>query len=197
MISVAKLIAAAPSVASANPVELGNMIDRAVAFVQTQTRRYFGPVEGITEYVCGTGGRSLPLREVAVIDADSPLDSVEERQYPGADATVIDNTAYRVKTEDDESYLIRTDGLIWWAGYEYAVTYQHGYDLDMGPKDIESVIVGLVEIWMEAATGSDLKSETIGGYSYTKFDAASVATTIAAIPGAADTIAAWRRVVLA
>lgn len=196
MISVATLQAALPAAATADTVELGNMIERARVFIEKTTRRYFGSIETHTEYVYGTGSRVLRLKEQAVIeDTDYPEDSitVAERPWPGDAMTAIEGFLIRLQEEDKVSLLVRTGGSVWTKGYEYAVTYERGYGIDNGPPDIAQLIIDLIEPRLTTAGGEVLQSESIGGVSYTRFKE----TDLDLIDDGWSTIENWRRAVFA
>jgi hypothetical protein len=166
----------------------------AVAYVETQTRRYFGPLVAHTEVVRGNGTSALYLSHWAQ-DA-LPLDNydligltVAERQYPGNDPGSIDD--YDLRALDGETVLLRHGGGSWLRGYEYTVTYTRGYLEGEEPADIRMVVANLVKnAWDSLTDDENLRSETIGGYSYT-FGTSDLMDSDKA------TIDAWRRLVVA
>jgi hypothetical protein len=193
MITVGKLQAAAPAAAKADPVLLQDMIDRALAFIESQTRRAFGLPATVTEFLSGNGSRILRLPEPpAVPDSDGEIDLVEERAYPGAPAAIVPLEEIQVRLSGNNAYLARLGGPIWCQGFEYAVTYRHGYELDHGPKDIEQLLIDLIALRLAFRGKDGMRSETIGGYSYTRFGEGDLDS----IDGAWATVRAWRRLVL-
>lgn len=168
---------------------LAEFRDRAIAFVERQTTRYFGAPRTVTEYVEGNGARALTLAEA--VRAGTP--TVEERGCPGAAATAV--TTFALRREGTRSVLVRTDG--WWRlGWEYAVTYEQGYADDAGPGDIAALVIALVGQRLATRGKEGLASETIGGYAYTHpaihaFEDGD----LRAIPGAVRTLEAWRPLV--
>jgi len=177
-----------------DPPVLQHLVERAIEFVQTQTRRYFGPTQEWTEYLIGSGSRVLRLPEAAA----APITAIEERPFPGDDPAVIADTDFLQRDVDTITHLVRKGGVVWTDGYEYAVTFQRGYGVGDGPKDIEQLILDLIALRLANVGREGLLSETIGGYSYSR--PAVYAFTdgdLKAIPGAFATIEQWRRLVLA
>jgi hypothetical protein len=167
----------------------------AVAYVETQTRRYFGPLISHTEVVRGNGSSSLYLAHYGVDSApddeyDLVVAVVDERQYPGNDPNTVED--YELRALDGETVLMRHAGAPWIRGYEYTVTYTRGYVAGEEPADIRQVVINLVKAAWESVTDDEnLRSETIGGYSYV----AAASNMMDATDKA--TIDAWRRLVIA
>lgn len=166
----------------------------AVAFVETQTGRYFGPLVEATEEIDGSGTGKLWLSEIPADnpddDYDGPLVLVSGAPI-GSDALAVESFALRTKGRD--SVLVRTDGETWLSGYEYVVNYWKGYAAGEEPGDIRQLVLDLVSAKWQGMDDVLLKSETVGGYSYTRFDASD----LAGIVGGQATIDAWRRLVYA
>lgn len=120
----------------------------AVAYIERQTGRYYGPERAHTEVVTGTGGTRLFLEGPVLSDVYdvAQITSVNEALYPGSEQTEI------VGNEDD-GFVVRTDvlyrkgGGIWLRGYEYEVVYQQGYAEGQEPADIRQAVVQLVTHW--------------------------------------------------
>lgn len=165
----------------------------AVAFIERQTDRYFGPPEEITEYVTGAGGRRIWLRDHPIVDEYHAL-AIVERSYPGGDATEISDSVWQLRESDREFPLVRlgSDGP-WTRDFEYAVTYWRGYEEGDEPADIRQLVLDLVKVRWQLRGHEALRSETIGGYSYVRFGNDDVD----ACAGAWSTIEAWRRPVYA
>lgn len=192
MISVTKVRAAVPAAASiTDDAVLEDVIARALAFVQTYTRRYFGTPETVTEFLEGTCRYNLYLSErPQALDSDDPLVTVVERCTPSSTTNAV--TAFTVRECDTyRAVLNRNDGAVWGSGYEYAVTYFRGYEVDNGPKDIEQILIDLVALKLNTRGREGLKSETIGGYSYTLGDFSG--SEVDALPGAKSILNTWRR----
>lgn len=204
MIDVEDLLAATGAEdTAANRATLEELERNALAWVQNQTGRYFGPPEQVTEYITGTGGRRIYLRDHPVLDiteyyydADTEV-LVAEAAYPGADLTEIEETGFQVRLSEREFALWRLgDAQLWTASpYEYAITYYRGYLPGEEPGDIRQLVLDLVLVrWKIRAEGmTGLRSETIGGYSYTRFGNDDVD----AVSGGWSTIHSWRRPVVA
>lgn len=172
-----------------------DMMERARVFVERQTHRYFGPKIEVTEVVPGTGTRTLGLRDQPVGDVVSVVGQAYPGSTPGEIAAVTGSITdgYELRRTDEDAYVVRSGGGVWTEGWEYLVTYTRGYDLDAAPKDIEAVVIGLVAMRFNLLGYEGLRSETIGGYAWTRFGEGD----LDAIDGAWHTIKAWRRLVLA
>lgn len=196
MVSLTKLRANVKAAIAVDNDVLQGMIDRAVDFLETQTRHYFGPVVTVTEYLNGAGSRHLYLAEpIAVVDSDSGDITVEERPYPGAVATVIAIDEFQARPAKHQTLLVRggSSGAMWTRGLEYAVTYEQGYAVDGLPGDIEQLVMDLIALRLKFLGKEGMRSESIGGYSYTRFGEGDLDS----IDGAKATIEAWRRPVFA
>jgi hypothetical protein len=173
----------------------------AVAFVQNYTGRYFGPPELVEEYVTGRGGRRLYLRDHVTYDPSYPDDPavvlVDERTIPGDGPTAFtQDTDFVYRALGRENVLIRfgTTWGQWTEPYEYAVTYWRGYPPGDEPADIRQLVKDMVLVkWQTLQGDAALQSETIGGYSYTRFKDADMD----AVTAGWDTLALWKPVVFA
>ena len=117
MLSLAKLRAAIPDAESIEEEVLEPILARALQFVETQTHRYFGIPELVTERLRGTDSYYLWLSErVYEADSDPEDPEVEERPFPGGVATAVSAEAYEVREGEDISYLVRVDGKAWSLG---------------------------------------------------------------------------------
>lgn len=172
------------------------LIEGAHAFVEKQTGRSFRAAASGTLYLDGGGSRRLYLPEPPILTGTPPAYdvAVEERSYPGADATtLVLDTDFALRPNNGAPYLVRLENLVWRQGYEYAVAYTTGYEDDEYPADIVDLVAGLVSLRVQLGGMEAVRSESVGGYSYTRFGEGD----LDAIPGARDTIAAWRRPVYA
>lgn len=183
-----------------NATQVEDLERGAVAFIQTQIGRYFGPPELVEEFAIGNGGRRLYLRDHVTNGPDEyedepPMLVVVERSVPGGTASVlVQGVDFDLRQQEKESYLVRLDGGVWTKDNEYAVTYWRGYQAGEEPEDIRALVIALVRFgWESIVEGTlGMKSETIGGYSYERFgkdDLESVSGW--------DTIEAWHRPVVA
>jgi hypothetical protein len=172
----------------------------ALAFVQTQARRYFGPPAPVTEYLAGTGSRSLWLSDVP-LEPEEPADPeddptprvlVLDLNHAAAAATPLEDFDLRVADERDAA-LVRHGALRWSPLREYAVTYQRGYREGEEPGDIRQLVLDLVSVKFALRGSEGLRSESMGGYSYTRIGE----TDMDAATGGWATIHAWRRPVFA
>lgn len=194
MIDVSELIDLLDGATDADTAELVELEKNAVAFIGTQTRRYFGPIEEYAEVLKGTGTQNLWLTDIAVdqIPADyydALVVSVVERRYAGNEGTpVLD---FEVRVQDGEARLVRTNGAVWTKDFEYTVTYWRGYAPGDEPADIRQLVLDLVTTRWNLRDLEGLKSESIGGYSYTRFEVGDLDIEQQA------TIKAWRRLVVA
>jgi hypothetical protein len=163
----------------------------ALAFVQTQTRRYFGPPAPTTEYLIGLGTRHLwipdtPLAAEPDVDPAVVIGEVEAGTDP---VPVLD---FDLRLFDVDAVAVR-HGRIGWQRREYAVSYIRGYPAGEEPGDIRQLVIDLVSIKRTLRGMEALRSESVGGYSYARFGESD----IDAVMGGWATINAWRRVVLA
>lgn len=191
MISLARLQKAIAAPENWDAGLAQDMTDRARVFVERQTHRYFGPKANVTEAARGTGTRQLMLRDNVV----GEVVSVIEQEYPGATPTTIAvvsesvTDGYELRHTAEDSVLVRSGGGVWTFDWEYLVTYERGYAIDKGPKDIEALVIGLVGMRFKLIGREGLRSEDIGGYAWTRFGEGD----LDALDGAWDTIKAWRR----
>lgn len=177
-----------------------SLIDGALAFVESETRRSFRAQAPVEEIIVGRGSRNLWLSEPPVLGIDYEAITVMEAAYPGADPTEIEEgtgNGFAVRLLGNErtreAVLVRLGREIWRRGYEYTVRYTRGYTDETFPADIADLVAGLVSLRLSLAGVEAVRSETIGGYSYTRFGEGD----LDAIPGARATIENWRRAVLA
>lgn len=198
MIDVADLLLwpplAATGATEADAAALAELERGVVAFLQTQTGRYFGPPELVSEFAEGAGISRLWLRDHATHDPEASgpdeVVSVEERNVPGADPTLIGN--YELRQADRESLLVRLGGDVWLMDFEYEVLYWRGYQVGEEPADIRALVMDLVTARWALRESFGLKSETIGGYSYTRFGPED----LEACGVGSYTLDAWRRPIL-
>jgi hypothetical protein len=195
MISLEKLRGRVPGAAAVDPLVLTDLIASAVELLESLTGRYFGPPEGVIEYLTGDGTHSLALPEPPLArDSGDVIGAVEERRHPGGPATTIPASGFDVRLAGNVAYLVRLAQWPWRHGYEYAVPYSRGYEIDAGPRDIEQLLIGLIRLQLDLADKNlALRSETISGYGWTRMGAGD----LEAIEGAKATIAAWTRPVFA
>lgn len=173
----------------------------AVAYIQMYTQRFFGPPEEVEEILSGEGGRRLYLRDIPVDPVEDPdypsfgpLTVVDTRCYPGGTLTALEETAYELRRVGLEAFLVRNGYRgVWEQDHEYLVTYWRGYWPGEEPADIRQLVKDMVKSKYTALTIEGLKSETIGGYSYTQFSPRDLETTM----GAVGTLDLWRRLVFA
>jgi hypothetical protein len=173
---------------------------QALAYLSRQTGRYFGPLEYHTETLSGRGTGSLWLSEPVLLDYE-PLPPVPEdpdvpedpEWTPPALMVEIDGRMLAPdRYEVDGRTLHHLGGWrSWpWGVRNVRVSYWRGYTEETLPDDIAGAVRALLRLWASRTEG--LKSETIGGYSYTVADA----TTDGLPPIVRDTIHAWRRVLV-
>ena len=98
----------------------------AVAFVERETGRYFGPVQMVTEFFSGVAGQAILLR-------DEPTGAVTVEESTGTGwVTVTDYTR-------TGRFLYHT---VAWSPYvDIRVTYQRGYAEGKEPGDIRGAVL--------------------------------------------------------
>jgi hypothetical protein len=170
--------------------------ERAVAFVEAQTDRYFRAPVDVTEFHTGRGWPILTLSAIANV---APT-TVTERPYPGGTDTVITASAddgFVVRPGTRMTRLIRKNGLAWIDCYEYEITFKRGYTTGQEPGDIRQLVIDLVSLkfGLRDSAGGGIQSESIGGYSYRTGDFSRA--DLDAIPTAGETVRLWRGLVYA
>lgn len=192
MISDAKIRAALDLEATdPTPQLLAAFRDRALGYIETQTGHFFGVPEETVEFLRGDGSRYLRLSDVGAVT------QVLESAYPGGDQTALSGEGsgadFTAREASHTTYLVRlgSDG-VWTADYEYEVHYTRGYLVDTGPKDIERLLLGIIGLAWRLQGNEGLRSETIGGYAWTRFGDGGLDS----IDGAKETIDLWRRRVM-
>lgn len=145
--------------------------DRMLAWVENQTQRYFREPKEFVERLSGDGTTALWIREMPVMDGESvpePVLSVEVRK----------GGMWDLVSEDDYDlidYLPVGPHLLehvtrWPIGRRnIRVIYESGYD--RLPGDIEQLILEVTGHTYRERGKEGLRSESIGGYSYTRADA--------------------------
>lgn len=155
--------------------------DRELEWVERQTGRHFRAVENVTWYLRGSGTRRLWLPEVPK-KADGTAAVVTDltvvyRLYPGATDTALTDSAddgFVLREEDGSAFLIRKGGYVWSSSYEFQVTAKQGYATGSLPPDIEGLVLRrAARRWLDLGA-ENVRSETIGPYSYTRADAVGV-----------------------
>jgi hypothetical protein len=146
MIPIEQLKAALriPSSRQSEDDYLAELEQEAVARVSQHTGRYYGSADETTEYVDGTDGAFIWLKEEPIV-SDAITMTVTERWGVADTGTVID-------ADDDDGYIVRGRKLyrkngVWTRGYEYEITYTRGYTAGEEPADIRKKVIGLVVLW--------------------------------------------------
>lgn len=159
----------------------------AVAVVQRETGRNFGPVANLAETFDG-GGVSLwlasdpnPADAVTGVDRWNREDAAWEAQ---------EGTDYRVIGRQ----VIRADGAAWERGYTlWRVRYPAGYQAGEEPPDIREAVIAMVKASFAAETAggsAGMESEKIGDYQYKRLPVGTMAT-MADGRTVADVLASW------
>lgn len=102
----------------------------ALAHLERETGRHFGPREQVTERLAGTGTAALWL-------ADEPAGEV----------VITDGTHVLLGWERQGRRLVRPLG--WDAGREYTATYTRGYEQGEEPADVRLAVMQLVALLYE------------------------------------------------
>lgn len=174
----------------------------AVQFIQSQTQRYFGPLELTTEIITGLGHKRLWLAEPPVeVSSGDPTAMVEEATYPGAEQTEYEegvdfSVRYfgNIGGPDYQGFLMRLgSGTVWTIAYEYEVTYWRGYAEGDEPGDIRQLVLDMCSVKSTLVGREGFRSETAPDYSYVRFGEGD----LDAVPGGRATLDAWKRLVYA
>lgn len=139
---------------------------RAVAYLESETRRYFGPPAPITEVLDGSGAQSLWLAETP---AAAPALVLEARESDAWTAVSADDF-----TQEGPALYHDTE---WRKGARlYRATYTRGYAAGEEPAEVRGAVLQLVHLW------------------YTHRSDVAIGTVAAKIPHGVDrVIHAWRR----
>jgi hypothetical protein len=113
---------------------LDRLEDEAVEIVQSYTGQSYALTGEITEYIKGFGTDSLFLSQNAAADPTEVLESA----YAGDAGTEVTDWVRR------GNRLIRASGGVWHLGYEYTVTYEHGYAEDAEPANVRLAVKRIV-----------------------------------------------------
>ena len=122
-------------VEDASQADLVEELERAaVAFVERETGRYFGPVQMVTEFFSAVAGRAILLR-------DEPTGAVTVEE-----STVAGWVAPTDYTRDGR-FLYHT---VAWSPYvDIRVTYQRGYAEGKEPGDVRMLVLHLVQHYFD------------------------------------------------
>lgn len=141
--------------------QIQELMVRAQAIIERETGWYFGPPRETEEVLDGTGTAKLFLRQ-------PPVDPSELRMYarPAAtdEWTEIQTTLYEL---EGRGVYVPTR---WLKGLRnFRATYREGFTDP--PGDVAQLFLDLVTAkWKGRGDRTDLVSETIGDYSYTRAD---------------------------
>lgn len=178
----------------------------AVAFIEAQTQRYFGPPQEFEEVLEGNGRRRLWLSEPPVedpSDSDGILVGLAEAAYPGAaptDPALEEGTDFLLRYMGNAGApgytgtVVRTgSGTVWTLTYEYTATYWRGYESGSEPGDIRQLVLDLVSVRQSLLGREGFRSESAPDYSYVRFGEGD----LDAVSGGRATVDAWKRLVFA
>ena len=128
-------------VEDASQADLVEELERAaVAFVERETGRYFGPVQTVTETFSGVSGRRLLLR-------DKPTGTV----------TVTENGVATTDFTADGRVLLHT---VTWSPYvDIRATYQRGYAEGQEPGDVRALVLQLTAHYYENRIGAPVPGD--------------------------------------
>jgi hypothetical protein len=183
----------------------------AVAFVQTQTKRYFGGAENRVDYCWGDDLDRLVMRDQPRI---SPVLTVVSSSGYGMTTTTVvpgDTDGYILQNGDKNmAVLLRKGGFVWDRELLFTLTYDRGYDTDTEPADIRNVVLWLVALafnmWQSGSGAGGpggvgpggLQSERLGDYAYVLAAAQNADDPdgfggVDKIPMILATLQAWKR----
>lgn len=174
-----------------------DLAERAAAFLERQSGRYFGPLLQRTVRLDGPGTDELWLDEAPVVDAGAvpPMALVVEERS-GDTWTTVDPLEY----EAVGAVLFRED-VVWdcgrrnfrvtfWSGYEWV--NQGTFDLAV-PDDVRQAVLDLVALKYRGRGAEGLQSEEIGGYRASRpAHYAFSEGDLKMVPGLLATIESWR-----
>jgi hypothetical protein len=137
------------------------LMDRAQAIIERETHLYFGPPRPADEIMDGTGTTKLFLHQ----DPVDPDDVIVYNRPAATDTWVV---------VDAEDYEIDGRGLYvasrWLKGKRnFRATYEEGFEIV--PGDVAQLFLDLISSrWTSRGERTDLQSERIGDYAYTRAD---------------------------
>lgn len=160
MITLATLKAHLGITTSADDAVLTALEQAAVEFVQNFTGRYFGPPDETTEIFDGV----YPSRALY------PLEVPFGTPAPVLESRNSDNTWTAI---DPVDYELIGSGFYPLSDFptgtrNIRITYTRGYEAGEEPADIRAAVINIVGAMYSARGSGGMKSETIGGYSYTR-----------------------------
>lgn len=189
MIPVEMLRAAVGATDDSRDDWLLSEMESALAFLQRETHRYFGPLQDRTDYLRPTREGWLWLTQ----DPASTDIMVVKRVAWSPDGDEVDAEDYEVR---GRQIILHTGAR---GGSEYEVWYPVGYgapDYEGAgglPADIRKAVLMLIKAASDiASTNAAKDAETIGGYSYSTSTGGSV-VDVAVPPFVQRTIQNWRR----
>lgn len=147
--------------------EITELMERAQAIIERETGWYFGSPRPADEIMDGTGTRKLFLKQFPV-DPDEVV--VYERPAATDDWVVVDEDDYEI---DGRGLYVASR---WLKGQRnFRATYDEGFEET--PGDIAQLFLELVNnAWKDRGERTDLQSEKIGDYSYTRADLERIAS---------------------
>lgn len=137
------------------------LIDRAQAIVERETGWYFGEPRAADEVLNGTGTTKI-FAPQNIVDPDGV--TVYSRPAATDSWTIVDEEDYEV---DGRGLYVASR---WLKGKRnFRITYEEGFD--PLPGDVHQLLLDLVSSkWKARGERTDLASEKIGDYSYTRAD---------------------------
>jgi hypothetical protein len=167
MIGIARLRGLVGVEGTDDDAVLSDLLAQAIETVEGECGRYFREPQEVEHVLVGYGVRDSALLPDAPVAGDTI--TVTEQEYPGATPTALaEGVDYDVRVNGRFACLARRDRGVWKRGWEYVVVYTRGFDFDALPRDVESVIVSMIARRYASIGSAGLRSETIGGYSYTR-----------------------------
>lgn len=137
------------------------LMDRAQALIEREVCLYFGPPRATEEILDGTGTTMMFIRQAPV---DPSAVVLSYRTGVTDDWSVVDSDDYEIS---DRGLFVPS---YWTRGKRnFKAAYQEGYNDP--PGDVAQLFLDLVTSkWKGRGDRTDLVSETIGDYSYTRAD---------------------------
>lgn len=173
-------------------IDIDRVIQRATATLERELHRFLSEPASVAQILEG-GSDTLYLQEEPIVGDPTPTLTVETRLYPTGAWSVEDAADYVV-----EGRVLRR-AWPWPPGPNTRVTYTRGFETGEGPEELQDVVKRMVveriaEMTASAEGTGELKSETLGDYSYTNFSPTELAKAAAASGSTWESfVRRWRR----
>lgn len=166
------VLVAALELEESEVAEASRIADAVLTWVEGQTERHFREVQPFVGRFSG-GAQDIWLPEKPTQVEGVPADLVVVESYDAGAWTAADADDYEliIHPRPYGAAVLQHATTGWPAGRRnIRVTYSAGYAVGELPSDIEQLVIEMTaQRWLDRGK-ENLRSETIGGYSYTRAD---------------------------